>query len=156
MTKGRPRKPVEQLKKQATYRDDRHSQKIEVFSNDDVIQFPRTSEIPEIPLSLQDPGKALWEKVFNSPAKDWIQSSDMPIVELACMQTDMLAMAHSRFEATKDPADMRSANQCLAELVKLMSLLGLSPSDRARMGIQVAKTASTLQNMMAKRSGSGG
>lgn len=153
MTKGRPRKPIEQLQKQGNFREDRHGEKIEVA---EVVQLqPSGTNAPDRPTSLQAAGAELWENIFNSPAAAWIVPSDFAIVELACLQADMADMARERFMTTRDPADMRASNQCVAELIKMMSLLGLSPSDRARMGIQIAKTQSTLERMMSRRKQNG-
>ena len=59
----------------------------------------------------------------------------------------MVKVAQNRAMVTTDPGDIRCASAEMVDLAKLLSLLGLSPSDRARLNIQTVQAVSTLERL---------
>lgn len=99
------------------------------------------------PADLGPAGVELWDGVWESQARGWINDSDIQILVLACRQADVVKVAQNRAMVTTDPGDIRCASAAMVDLAKLLSLLGLSPSDRARLNIQTVQAVSTLERL---------
>lgn len=109
---------------------------------------------------LGDIGAAEWRYVLTTCP--WIAPSDLTILRLYCAALDRA----SGLEATlaedgyvlytdKGYAYLNPAHGALAtteaQITKWLSLLGLSPSDRGRLGVAEVKARSKLEELAARR-----
>lgn len=149
MTAGGPPKPVELKKKQGTYRKDRDKS----LKTNNVIAFNPIKEVPPAPADLQTEGLKVWNTVWNAGAS-WINSeSDILLVEQAARSKDLFIIAQNRAMVTTDPSDVRAALQANTEYLRALSMLGFTPTDRTKMGVQQVQAVSTLEKLRAKKNG---
>jgi hypothetical protein len=100
---------------------------------------------------LADAGLALWEAIYKK-AELWISSrTDTHFLQMVCEQHDRRAWLMERIQA--DPENWRLFRQ-LHDLENMissnMSKLGLTPSDRTKLGYAEVKARSKLQELQDK------
>lgn len=154
---GRPPKPIEQHLKEGTYRKDRHSGAL-------VVTTPGTGIAhmgpPEHLTELQ---RAVWAQLADL-LSSIVRESDAPMVELA-------AVAYASYRELED--DIRSSgytytddkgnvkanpsvqmrDRSMKMFMDLSARLGLSPADRARLGLNISALAKTAGQIMEERYG---
>jgi len=101
---------------------------------------------------LGDAGGQLWREVFEVGGL-WIsQRTDVHLLQMVCELLDRRELLREAF--LNDPTE-RKVNMSLLETEKLiqssLSLLGFTPSDRARLGLAEVKKESKLDEMLARR-----
>ena len=147
-----PRKPTELKKRIGTSRRDRDKPALTI-----VDPVPASADPPE---TLQHDGAREWRHVLKTCP--WIGPSDLRILTLYCEALDrrsaLLAMLaeHGWILFTdKGYAYANPAAGALAttetQITKWMNLLGLSPSDRGRLGVAEVKAQSALERIRANR-----
>ena len=143
MPKGRPAKPIEQKRAIGTLRNDRlPNQPIQVFQ-------PGTP--PEPPRDLGDEGLKFWEQVFT--AAPWISHrTDLTLVTLTAELIDeretLRALVMSQPELPRLRSGLRELEK---SLVSYLALMGLTPSDRSRLGFAEIKKESKLEELIRRR-----
>ena len=153
MARGRPKTPIEKMK--AVSPDGKTPGKRN-------LPVPTTTEadysVPVAAIDLKGRGEVEWEKIWT--AGWWLKrEQDYHWVEMICQ-------AHMDIEAyrayvnehgliTKWYAGQDAANPMIAEIrkceqtiQKCLSMLGFSPTDRARLNLSAAKTQNALQQMI--------
>lgn len=130
---GRPPKPIEQKKRQGTYRKDRDP------------SHGNLAAVPAIPAEMHDlaPASAL-EQVLHEGVH-WIASTDAVKVSLLREAMDDYAALRAAGASAKDVREARS------EVSKMLGELGFDPSARSRLGLAEVKAASKLEEMQARR-----
>jgi P27 family predicted phage terminase small subunit len=114
------------------------------------------------PETLGDEGAGEWRHVLANCR--WISPSDLRNLRLYCEALDrrslLLAEVASQghvLYTDKGYAYLNPAVGALAtvetQITKWLSLLGLTPSDRSRLGVAEVKAQSTLELLAAKRTG---
>jgi len=112
------------------------------------------------PQQLGPAGKAVWELVTDQCK--WLAESDRPTLVMLCEKFDRRQDFMVRLESS-DPVlytdkgyaypnplvGMLSSLE--TELAKLLSALGLTPTDRTRLGVAEVKKESALEQLLAKR-----
>jgi P27 family predicted phage terminase small subunit len=105
----------------------------------------------------------MWERVAAGAV--WLAESDKPTLELLCEKVDRRADFLERLADT-DPVLFTDKGYAYAnplvgmlstietEIAKLFSALGLTPSDRTRMGLAEVKARNAFEEMMARKRGS--
>lgn len=158
MPAGRPSKPLEQ--KRLTGRTSNTD------SGGRPLPAPRTSVpadaatgVPRAPSGLGKRGALEWRKVWTA-GKGWLKpAQDYPWVEMsarawddidafrAAIAEDGLVLRDDYGKSIAHPliAEVRRAE---ATIQKCLSMIGFSPSDRARLGWTEVQTASKLKTMM--------
>ena len=111
------------------------------------------------PPDLGPDGQAIWSSVVNQAT--WLQHTDLNTLRLLADGADRRAILMADLEERGPVVEAKQgplpnpALSALATLEKQMtqwlSLLGLTPSDRGRLGIQAAKAESTLARLRASR-----
>lgn len=101
---------------------------------------------------LGEAGMQLWDEVFEAGGL-WISSqTDTQLLQMVCELLDRREILREEFLA--DPTE-RKVNMSLLETEKLiqtsLSLLGFTPSDRARLGLAEVKRTSKLEELMERR-----
>jgi hypothetical protein len=121
--------------------------------------LPDQSAVMVIPGGYREPlrllgvaGGQLWREVFEAGGL-WVSPrTDIHLLQMVCELLDRREILRDAF--LDDPTE-RKVNMSLLETEKLiqssLSLLGFSPSDRARLGLAEVKTESKLDEMLAKR-----
>ena len=147
MPAGRPPKPVELKRKQGTYRPDRDKS----LTSSNVIPFVPITEVPPHPADLQVEGLKVWTAIWEAGAS-WINpASDSLLVEQAARLKDIFVVAQNRAIVTTDPGDIRAALQASNEYNRVLSLLGFTPADRTKLGVQQTQAVSTLEKLRAQK-----
>jgi len=116
---------------------------------------------PDVPRHLGPEGAAVWRHVMDKAGK-WLAETDAPILLLLAEGYDRRAfmlrvLADEGWSVMTDKGYpyKHPLVSPLADLEKQLSswlsLLGLTPSDRSRLGLAEVKAASTLEKLQAKR-----
>lgn len=101
---------------------------------------------------LGEAGQKLWDSVFNE-GELWVSPrTDVALLQIVCELLDRREVLKQEWLA--DPAE-RKLNMSLLETEKAiqsgLSLLGFTPSDRARLGVAEVKAKSKLEELMERR-----
>jgi hypothetical protein len=108
-------------------------------------------DLPAPARPLRAAGKAMWRRVWSSGAVWLARVSDAELVLLVCEQVDERQALRrevlkygGRFE--------RAALRALEKQIMLgLSMLGLTPTDRARLGVAEVKVESTVARLRRER-----
>jgi P27 family predicted phage terminase small subunit len=153
MPAGRPRKPTE-LKRAQGNPGKRPLQPLA-----SVTVIPQASE--KAPEHLTPASQELWKRLRDTAF--WLSNTDQSALQLVCEKLDrrneiIAKLQNSDFVLLTDKG-YAYANPLVAmlsnvetEITKLFSLLGLTPTDRTRLGVAEVKAQSALDELMAKRS----
>ena len=136
MPAGRPRKPIEQQRR---------------LGNPGKRALPVPLAVVQAVPPSQMGESATVEGLMQTGAAAWIGETDLPVVELAVrLEGDM-----ARLRAALDDEFTRDGWRAYIDAVKeyraCLSLLGLTPSDRARLGVAEVKARSKLEELMDRR-----
>lgn len=146
MTKRGPKpKPTALLKLQGTYREDRHGKRSEP-------QLP--SIIPDAPAFLKGLALDEWHKITALLAEaNCITQLDHAMLTAYCLEFERYIIANKRLgsartmltkstKGTKLPHPLiRISNGALANMLRICSEFGLTPSARTRLNIEAASGA---------------
>lgn len=123
-----------------------------------VIALPQvTSHAPE---HLSDNGKQLWQDIRERAT--WIADTDQSTLQLLCEKLDRRAEYQAKLQSMDlvlyTDKGYAYANPVVGmlstienEIAKLFSVLGLTPSDRSKLGVAEVKKMSALDELIAKR-----
>jgi len=147
-----PTKPTELKKRIGTLRGDRTKPALTILA-----AVPVNLDPPD---TLGDEGAGEWRHVLASCR--WIGPSDLRNLRLYCealdRRSELLAEVASQghvLYTDKGYAYLNPAVGALqtteVQITKWLSLLGLTPSDRSRLGVAEVKAQSTLEQLAAKR-----
>lgn len=103
----------------------------------------------------------LWDDLRNRAS--WIAETDQPALQLLCEKFDRRATLLMKLEQSDavlfTDKGYAYANPLVGmistienEIFKILGSLGLTPSDRSRLGVAEVKRASALDELIAKRS----
>lgn len=138
MPVGRPRKPVELKRK---------------LGNPGKRPLPAPVTILPAVASADLGGGPVAELLRVAGAAVWIGPTDLPIVKHAERLLSDIVRVRSALDAefSKDAANLYVALN--KEYVRCLSLLGLSPADRTRLGVAEVKARSALEEMLDRQAG---
>jgi P27 family predicted phage terminase small subunit len=116
------------------------------------------------PLHLKADGQKLWERITGGA--HWLADSDSPTLTLLCEKYDRraqfvtdLARSEPVLYTDKGYAYPNPLVGMLStienEIARLFSALGLTPTDRTRMGVAEVKARNAFEEMLARRSSKG-
>lgn len=143
MTRGRPPVPIELKQQRGTYRADRHqySAQISPPAND--------RSIPEPPDHLSGDAKRFWDSAFSAP---WVNPDiDYTLILMCAEDMDMRDLICKRSEA--DPSNFRlqvAARDWTRLVISYLSLLGFTPTDRARLGLKATPVRTRLDDLIER------
>jgi hypothetical protein len=84
----------------------------------------------------QGPGGLLWERFWRAGAS-WLREDDAELLMILCEQEDERAILRRMVFQTPDDWRARAGLRLLEKLITdNLSLLGFTPTDRARMGVR--------------------
>jgi len=157
MPAGRPPKPIERHIAEGTYRKDRHEGAL-------VVTTPGTG-IAHLgaPAHLQPFQKEVWRELARL-LDSIVRESDAPMVEIAAVAyssyRDAQELINSEgFTYVDDKGNVREnpavkiAQRYMKMFMDVSARLGLSPADRARLGLNLGALAKTAGQIMDERYG---
>lgn len=158
MTRGRPPKPIERVR--ATARNSTHKADGRPLPavRETIV---KTADVPPPPPGLGARGGVEWERIWTAGSSWLAPNQDYAWVEIvarawddidgfrAKVAADGLIQKGSMGQVIAHPL-IASIRQAEAQIMKALSTLGFSPTDRARLGLAEIKRVSKLQEMMAK------
>jgi P27 family predicted phage terminase small subunit len=116
----------------------------------------------DVPAHLGDAGAALWVRVVDGAV--WLAETDKPTLELLCEKVDRRE-EFKRILADDAPVLYTDKGYAYAhpvvgmlstienEIAKLFGAIGLTPTDRTRMGLAEVKAKNAFEEMLARRRG---
>jgi P27 family predicted phage terminase small subunit len=148
-----PTKPIEAKRRLGTLRKDR-------TPKGPLTIIAPASRSLEPPPMVGDVGAAEWRHVLQACA--WIAPSDLTVLRLYCLALDrhsallaLLAQEGTVLYTDKGYAYLNPAQGALAtteaQITKWQSLLGLTASDRSRMGVAEVKARTKLEELRDRR-----
>lgn len=158
MPQGRPPKPLERKRAVGrTSNTDSGGRQLPAVRE----VIAKTVTVPATPEGLAERGEREWVNIWTAGSSWLAPAQDYPWVEMiarawdeieayrAKVDEDGLIQTGSMGQVIAHPliAEIRRAE---AVIMKALSTLGFSPSDRARLGLAEIKAQSKLQDMMAK------
>lgn len=107
---------------------------------------------PDAPSDLGLQGSALWTTVLTE-ASAWVSYKiDTQLLRIACEQLDERESLKQLVSANPEQPRLRSALRELEKAIQSnLSTLGLTPSDRARLGFVMVKQENKLEALLKKR-----
>jgi len=120
--------------------------------------------VTAVPAHLGSEGAALWEHVVQGAV--WLAETDRPVLLMLCEKIDrregfraILAESSPVLYTDKNYAYANPIVGMLStietEIAKLFGAIGLTPTDRTRMGLAEVKAKNAFEEMMAKRADRG-
>ena len=160
MPGGRPRKPTEQKRKtgRSPGRDTGGRPLPEPTAT-----LPAVADIPPAPETLGSIGRVVWERLWSA-GKGWLSiTTDVDLLTRLCqahderdamrqqIAADGLMVLGSQGQLRPHPllAHLRALE---AQMTRWEGLCGFTPSDRSRLGYAEVRTASKLDELIARRS----
>ena len=131
----------------------------------DISETHALEPLGDIPPTLGEHGRALWEKMKNSVP--WLAESDTPLMITLCEKEDRRARMVAQLE--EEPLVLASPRTGTAygnplvgmlstletDMVKIYAQLCMSPAERTRLGLAEVKAKSTLEKLRAQRENRG-
>jgi P27 family predicted phage terminase small subunit len=152
MTAGRPPKPTEVKRKTG------NPGKRPLPTLATVTSLPQATE--KAPEHLTEKSQELWTRLRQTAF--WISNTDQSNLQLLCEKLDRRDEFIAKLQASDfvlfTDKGYAYANPLVGmistietEITKLFSLLGLTPTDRTRLGVAEVKARSALDDLIAKR-----
>jgi P27 family predicted phage terminase small subunit len=119
----------------------------------------------DAPADLGPGGREAWERMMTSCP--WLGESDTSTLRLLCEKIDrrdqmIEALKTEPFVFTAEKTGYQYANPLVGmlstietDIVKLLSLMGMTPTDRTRLGLAEVKAQSTLERLRSQRESRG-
>lgn len=133
---GRPRLPDEVKRRRGTLQPSRTVGTLAV--------------VPQVDIERIVDGPIV-QGLVDAGATPWIAESDTPTVRLAQRLWDDMERLRAALDDTFDPKVHAAYMATVKELGVCLSKLGLSPSDRSRLGVAEVKARSKLEELMDRR-----
>ena len=142
MPTGRPATPIERKRAIGTLRNDR-------LPNQPIV-MTQPATPPEPPRDLGGEGLKFWEQVFT--AAPWISHrTDLALVTMTAQQFDERSTLRAIVAEQPENPRLRSGLRELEQAITgNLTHLGLTPSDRSRLGFAEVQKESKLQEMLRR------
>jgi len=145
MPAGRPSKPIEQKRMLG------NPGKRALPDEDSVILLERAEERPEPTRPLLKYGQELWDRIWGMGATWVSDKTDIELLMMTCEMIDERWNLRVKVMQNDDPRMRRGLRELDRQIVSNLSLLGFTPSDRARLGVAEIKAKSKLEELMERR-----
>lgn len=148
---GRPAKPAERKRRTG------NPGKRALAAPADVAVLPSAGTTPDPPRPLGAPGRALWDRAWRA-GMTWISAdTDIDLLLMVCEQIDERVALRVKVLREGDWRDRAALRAVDAQVMAGLSVLGFTPSDRARMGVgevgQLDELEEFRRRSQARRSG---
>jgi hypothetical protein len=120
-----------------------------------LIALPMAAEPPTPPRPLGPEGLKLWNRIWQQ-GRTWISlNSDLEMVTLLCESMDERSQLRLLvLRGTGDWRDRVALRSLDGQLQTMLSLLGMSPTDRTKLGVAEVQARSKIQDLLLKHDGS--
>jgi hypothetical protein len=139
--RGRPAKPIEQKRKLGNpgRRPLPKAGEIEILEQADYIPAP--------PRPLLEPGRTLWNRVWQAGVS-WISpNTDIELLLMTCEMVDERWNTRIKVMQTDNMQMARRLDNLSRIIAANLAMLGFSPSDRARLGLAEVARRSRLAEL---------
>jgi hypothetical protein len=145
MSKGRPTLPIEQKQRRGTLRADRLPDGLPA------LELVNENELPQPLRELGEAGFDFWQKVFETGGR-WIShKTDITLCQIVAEQLDERDRLRALVMAENGSRERSGLRELEKALVSNLSLLGLTPSDRSRLGVAEVKAETKLEELRRKK-----
>jgi hypothetical protein len=145
MTAGRPKKPVELRRLEG------NPGKRKLPDSKTVMVIEQASGIPSPTRPLMKYGLELWDRIWSMGAIWLSDKTDIELLMMTCEMIDERWNLRVNVMQSNDPKQRRGLRELDKQIVSNLSLLGFTPTDRARLGWVEVKAQSRLEAIRAKR-----
>jgi len=145
MTAGRPRKPVELRRLEG------NPGKRKLPDSKTVMLIEQASTSPEPTRPLMKYGLELWNRIWSMGAIWLSDQTDIELLMMTCEMIDERWNLRVSVMQSNDPKQRRGLRELDKQIVSNLSLLGFTPTDRARLGWVEVKAKSRLEEIMAMK-----
>jgi hypothetical protein len=116
------------------------------------VEVEPVKEIPEPSRRLEESGLMLWSRVW-SMAQSWVSpNTDVELLQMTCEMLD--ERDHLRVYVADNPEawhERKALRELDKAIVSNLSLLGFTPTDRARLGVAEVKMKSKVAELREMR-----
>lgn len=160
MPAGRPRKPIE--RRAVTAKGDGVTPGHERIATGQIVPRPRGKVIPPAPPDLGKRGEIEWYRTWEAgivwlhPNEDyhWIEQiarayDDIEEFRAEIKATGLIVKGYTKDMLVANPL-IKEVRQLEATIRKCLSMIGFSPTDRARLGIAEVKLQSNIASLQEK------
>ncbi len=145
---GRPPVPLERKRKLGHLREDK-------IPGGQVIEIVRPGGSLEPPSGLGPEGLAFWERVTGAAHWLWPQVDESLLIMTAEAFDERTSLREHLLDNPEDWRSRLALRHLEKQILHHLSALGLTPADRAKLGLIEAKTGGKLEELMAKRAAMG-
>lgn len=145
MTAGRPRKPVELRRLEG------NPGKRKLPDSKTVMLIEPASATPDPTRPLMKYGLELWNRIWSMGAIWVSDKTDIELLMMTCEMIDERWNLRVSVMQSNDPKQRRGLREIDKQIVSNLSLLGFTPTDRARLGWVEVKAKSRLEEIMAMK-----
>lgn len=116
-----------------------------------VVALVPATGVPDPPRPLGVAGTHLWSRAWVA-AGAWLSpQTDLDLLLMVCEQMDERIVLRIRVLREGNVDDRRGLRDLDKQIVSGLSLLGFTPTDRARLGLAEVKAHSKLEEIRARR-----
>jgi len=116
----------------------------------ELILMEPATETPEPPRQLFEYGRQLWDRAWQLGSR-WIgPNSDVELLLMVCEQVDERIRLRASVWNNNRSDERRALRELERQIAHNLSMLGFTPTDRARLGLAEVKAKSIAQELMAK------
>jgi len=113
--------------------------------------LPVVGATPEPTQPFGRAGQLLWDRIWQS-GRGWISDDiDIVLVEMTCEQMDERTRLRRLVWDTGDPRHRRALRELERTIRESLSLLGFTPTDRARLGLNEVKRQSKIEELRERQ-----
>jgi hypothetical protein len=145
MPAGRPSKPIEQKRLLG------NPGKRAMPDENSVVLLPMIDYTPEPTRPLLKYGQELWDRIWGMGATWVSDKTDIELLMMTCEMIDERWNLRVKVMQNNDSRMRRGLRDLDKQIVSNLSLLGFTPSDRARLGVAEVKAKSKLEELMERR-----
>lgn len=140
---GRPPKPIEQKVKLGNPGK-------RALPEPKIALLPSLYEVPKPSRPLSEHGMQLWERIWSAGSVWLNPETDFELFQITCEMLDEYIALREQV-LSDNRMDERKALRVLEKnITSNLSLLGFSPTDRSRLGLQTIKAQSRLEEMRSR------
>jgi hypothetical protein len=111
----------------------------------------RAEKSPEPTRPLLKYGQELWDRIWGMGATWVSDKTDIELLMMTCEMIDERWNLRVKVMQSDDATMRRGLRELDRQIVSNLSLLGFTPSDRARLGVAEVKAKSKLEELMERR-----
>lgn len=115
-----------------------------------VTMLPRVVGVPDPLRDLGEQGSLMWARIWTNGAS-WIAPTDVELVQLACELMDERVSLRAAVLAGSEWRDRVALRTLEGDLRHMLSALGLTPTDRSRLGVAEVRAQSVLEGLRERQ-----